>query len=100
MGLYARSESQSLRGLSDIEVSLPGEVMAVIELKFVEALERTAPETRAQALAKAAQAGQRQIEAKNYAGPLRLTAKEIVLIGLSVNTLGETYAIFADTDIQ
>jgi hypothetical protein len=68
MGFYARSESQSLRGLSDIEVSLPGEVMAVIELKFVEALEQTAPETRAQALAKAARAGQGQIEPKNYAG--------------------------------
>jgi hypothetical protein len=72
--------------------------MAVIELKYVDALEQTAPETRAEALAKAAQAVQRQIEAKNYAGPLGLTAKEIVLIGLSINTLGETCAFFADTD--
>jgi hypothetical protein len=31
---------------------------------------------------------------------LGLTAKEIVLIGLSVNALGETYAIFADTAPQ
>jgi hypothetical protein len=72
--------------------------MAVIELKYVDALEQTTPERRAEALAKAAKAGLWQIEAKNYAGPLGLTAKEIVLIGLSVNALGETYAIFADTD--
>jgi hypothetical protein len=47
-------------------------------------------------LAKAARTGLKQIETKNYAGPLRLTAKEVVTMGLSVNTLGETAAFFPD----
>jgi hypothetical protein len=96
MGFYARSESQSLRGRSDIEVRLPDGAMAVIELKFVNADKTIPPEARDQALAKAAKAGLEQIETQNYAGPLRLTAKEVVIMGLSVNTLGETAGFFPE----
>jgi hypothetical protein len=74
MGFYARSESQSLRGKSDIEARLPDWAMAVSELKFVKADETIPPVRRAKALAKAARAGLKRIETQNYADPLRLTA--------------------------
>jgi hypothetical protein len=100
-GLEAISEREGSRGNSDIAIILDGRVRVVTELKYVQTDEKAAKSGTDRAkkeLAVALDKAENAIKEKNYAGPFKLTASEIICLALAVRGRDEVAVRFLTPD--
>jgi hypothetical protein len=96
MGMEVLGEISGSIGQSDMGVFLPGKKRAVIEIKYAQANDKPSEEDKKIALAKAVNDALEAIRTKDYAGPFKAYASEI--IGLGIGIYGRSYvkAAFAE----
>ncbi|MDR1110901.1 MAG: ATP-binding protein [Deltaproteobacteria bacterium] len=86
MNLDVASESNSAEGRSDLVLSLPGKVYAVIELKYVPRTSKADldPGEMGRLQLGAVEEALEQIRGRGYIGPFLAKAKEIFPVGLAI----------------
>lgn len=96
MGLKALGETAGAIGRADIGLFLPNDKALVIEIKYCRANPGHSMEDKEKILAEAIGKAHKAIIAKDYGGPYRISASEVIGLGLAVYGRNEVLAGFLD----
>jgi hypothetical protein len=86
-------------GRSDIIAECPGERYLIIEVKYLKSEEKHTEADIEQKLAEASEEALKQIVETDYAGPLRLLAKEILGLSLCIYGRKDVRSDFVTEDL-
>jgi hypothetical protein len=96
MGIEILGEISGSIGQSDMGIFLPGKLRAVLELKYAKAENKHSEDDRTKKLADALNEALGAIRTKDYSGPFRATAKEIIGLGIGIYGRSDVLAGFEE----
>jgi hypothetical protein len=96
MGLKTLGETAGSMGRADLGLFLPDDRALVIEIKYSGASPGQTPKAVRSLQAKALRKALRAITGKDYGGPHRISASEVIGLGLAVHGRSEVLAGFLD----
>ncbi|MDR1395407.1 MAG: PD-(D/E)XK nuclease domain-containing protein [Deltaproteobacteria bacterium] len=98
-GAKVQGERSGAMGRSDIIAECPGERYLIIEVKYLKSEEKHTEADIEQKLAEASEEALKQIVETDYAGPLRLLAKEILGLSLCIYGRKDVRSDFVTEDL-